>query len=84
MKYLQIHKLLWLLSVIVCTAIEAVIILTIVVVHVLWNFTLPRNTWSKYHNSKQSISDTLNGIVYVDKNILQTIKRRYEMVFKQD
>lgn len=76
MKYLGLHKLIWIGILIVFTLFEMAMICIVYVVYILWNFELPPNLWKITHTSTKS--DELCGVIYEDKNPIETIKRRYE------
>ena len=76
MKYLKIHKLIWLILVLAFTAVDAAMWLVAYIVYVLWEFRFPKKFWKELHQS--SYSDERNGLIYEDKNIIETIKRRYK------
>jgi hypothetical protein len=76
MKYLGLHKLIWLVILIVFTLFEMAMICVAYVVYILWNFNLPPNLWKITHTSTKF--DELRGVIYEDKNPIETIKRRYE------
>lgn len=77
MKYLGLHKLLWAIIVVALTFIEALILLFVALLFIIWNFELPVAFWKSTHTgcSRWDYSP------YCDKNIWQTIKRRYNSVF---
>jgi hypothetical protein len=76
MKYLGLHKLIWLVILIVFTLFEMALICVVYVVYILWNFKIPPNLWKVTHTSRTR--DELCGVIYEDKNPIETIKRRYE------
>ena len=76
MKYLKIHKLIWLILVLAFTAVDASMWLVAYIVYVLWEFRFPKKFWKELHQS--SDIEELNGLIYEDKNIIETIKRRYK------
>jgi hypothetical protein len=76
MKYLGLHKLIWLVILIVFTLFEMAMICVAYAVYILWNFKLPPNLWKIMHTSSKT--DEMCGVVYKDKNPIETIKRRYE------
>lgn len=79
MKYLGLHKLIWAIIVIALTSFECVIILFIYLLYVIWNLQLPSNVWEHLHTS----NGTYCHPPYYDKNVWQTIKRRYNCVFDE-
>ena len=76
MKYLGLHKVLWMAIVILFTLFEMALLIIAYVVYLLWNLKLPPNLWAEVHTSSRY--DELNGVVYKDKNPIETIKRRYD------
>ena len=76
MKYLGLHKVLWMAIVILFTLCEIALLIIAFAVYLLWYLKLPPNLWVETHTSSRI--DKLNGIVYKDKNPIETIKRRYE------
>ncbi len=76
MKYLGLHKLIWLVILIVFTLFEIAMIFVVYVVYFLWYFKLPPNLWKITHSSDRC--DEVCGVMYEDKNPIETIKRRYE------
>lgn len=76
MKYLRLHKLIWFVILIVFTLFEMAMICVAYAVYILWNFELPPNLWKITHTSTKF--DELCGVIYEDKNPIETIKRRYE------
>lgn len=76
MKYLGLHKLIWFVILIVVTLFEMAMICVAYAVYILWSFKLPPNLWKIMHTS--SNTDEMCGVVYEDKNPIETIKRRYE------
>lgn len=81
MKYLGIHKLLWFIIVVAYTLFEGLWFLIIWVVYVLWNFRFPRKLWSESHKADYPFQNHWGGYKYCDKNIWQTIIRRYSKTF---
>lgn len=77
MKYLGIHKLLWFIMVIIYTIIEGLLILLEEFIIALWNFKLPKKYfWADYHYFTYIDGSILSD----DKNIIETIKRRYSWI----
>lgn len=86
MKYLRIHKLIWLSFVLIYLIPELIIMGMVYIGYIAWNFHLPKdNLWYKYHKFFESVH--YEGlIVYMDviedKTILDTIIRRYHIMFE--
>ena len=53
--------------------LDAIIVYTFYILYILLNFKLCENWWEETHNDYHDYFDP----TYADKNILQTIKRRY-------
>lgn len=81
MKYLKIHKLIWFLLVVAATLIEGVFCIIVFIIWTLWNFKFPRNLWSNTHRADNPYDDHWGGAIYKDKNMFETIKRRYYNTF---
>lgn len=74
MKYLCLHKILWLLIVLAYTFIEIALVLVIYIAYVLWNFKFPQtNIWKNIHTGVSR----WDGEFHKDFNPWQTIVRRY-------
>lgn len=82
MRYLGIHKLLWFLIVVAFTLLESILILLYWIVFVVWNLHLPRNLWASFHNAQEDWENKWGGYSYKDKNIFETIVRRYKYTWK--
>lgn len=80
MKYFAIHKAIWAILVIAFTLFQLVIMLFIALLYVIWNFKVPRNWWTELNSSTER-QNTWDGTAYSDKNIFETIKRRYKIFF---
>ena len=76
MKYLGLHKVLWMAIVILFTLFEMILLFVVYAVYLLWYLKLPPNLWIEFHTSSRT--DELNGVRYQDKTHFETIKRRYE------
>ena len=74
MKYLGIHKLLWILILLSCLIIEIVFAGVSYILYVIWNFHLPRVNW--WYNLQYYESDCTE-----DYNPWQTLIRRYNIIF---
>ena len=81
MKYLGIHKFIWLVLVIVASLIEGLFCVVYFIIGTLWNFKFPRNLWSIMHSADYPYKNRWGGYAYKDKNIIETIKRRYYKTF---
>ena len=82
MKYLKIHKLIWLLLVVGFTSLEILFYLLDCTLYFIWNLRLPRESWSEIHHADKDFENHWGGYAYRDKNILETIKRRYYRTFE--
>ena len=78
MKYLGIHKLLWILMLLVYLFGEIVFAGVLYILYVIWNFRLPRVKW--WYNLHLYESDW-DGSLIEDYNPWQTLTRRYRIVF---
>lgn len=76
MKYLGLHKIIWFVVVVLFTLFEMMLLAVIYAIYLLWNLRLPPNLWIHAHTSSRT--DELCGVMYKDKNPIETIKRRYE------
>lgn len=75
MKYLGLHILVWRLLVLVFTLLDLVLWTIVYILYAFWEFKIPKDFWSELH--KSSKRDELSGLVYRDKNIMETIRRRF-------
>ena len=75
MKYLGIHKLLWILILLSYLIVEIVFAGVSYILYVIWNFSLPRINW--WYNLHHYESDW-NGSWIEDYNPWQTLVRRYK------
>ena len=86
MKYLGIHKVLWCIIVVIFTSLELILVyLPANIVKFIWCFKW-NITWNSLHvykvfNEKLRI---IEEVPYGDKNVIDTIKRRYFFVFDND
>ena len=80
MKYLGIHKLLWFFLVVSYTLLEGILFAVFWICYVTWNLKFPSNLWTELHTA-DDIHDTFLGEGYSDRNILETVTRRYKMLF---
>lgn len=78
MKYLGIHKLLWILILLVYLIVEIMFAGVLYILYVTWNFHLPRVNW--WYNLHLYESDW-DGSLIEDYNPWQTLVRRYRIVF---
>lgn len=78
MKYLMIHKLLWFIIVVAFTLLEATLIFVWAVISLIWHFKIPTALWSQFHSAENDFENMWGGYSYKDKNILETIIRRYK------
>lgn len=85
MKYLGIHKLLWLLIVIIYTLFDILITYFMYIIYIIWNFKIPKNWWREYHfQEKYTINKKHKRPLFkveriIDDDIFITIKRRYNL-----
>ena len=75
MKYLGIHKLLWILILLSYLIVEIVFAGVSYILYVIWNFSLPRINW--WYNLQYCESDW-DGSLIEDYNPWQTLVRRYK------
>lgn len=81
MKYLALHKLFILLIVLIDTISEVILIgifyFCFYLCYILWNFKVPEhiNFWELFHTRMRSGKKEI--FYESDKNIFETIKRRY-------
>ena len=75
MKYLGIHKLLWILILLSYLIVEIVFASVSYILYVIWNFSLPRINW--WYNLHHYESDW-DGSWIEDYNPWQTLVRRYK------
>ena len=75
MKYLGIHKLLWILILLSYLIVEIVFAGVSYILYVIWNFSLPRINW--WYNLHHYESDW-DGSWIEDYNPWQTLVRRYK------
>lgn len=86
MKYLYIHKIIWVILVTGWTLFESTIICIYCILYILWNFKLPKNVWSSWHTYSEYVVDTsfcppkIILKLTSDATILVTIKRRYKII----
>jgi hypothetical protein len=86
MKYLGIHKILWFILVLIFTLLELIIFyLPRNIISFLWCFKFCTSWESiqtyKVYNEKENY---IEKVPYGDKNIIQTIKRRYYFIFNYE
>ena len=75
MKYLRIHKLLWISILLSYLIVEIVFAGVSYILYVIWNFSLPRINW--WYNLHHYESDW-DGSWIEDYNPWQTLVRRYK------
>ena len=75
MKYLGIHKLLWILILLSFLIVEIVFAGVSYILYVIWNFSLPRINW--WYNLHHYESDWGSSWIE-DYNPWQTLVRRYK------
>lgn len=80
MKYLGIHKLLWLTIVIVYTLIEMIFWSIGWIIALVWNLK-PSFPWSYINSAETDYENQWGGYKYCDNNPYDTVKRRYRDVF---
>ena len=78
MKYLGIHKLLWILISLSYLIVEIMFAGVLYIIYVIWNFSLPRINWW-YHIYQYESS--WNGSKIKECNPWQTLVRRYKIIF---
>ena len=78
MKYLGIHKLLWILILLSYLIVEIMFAGVFYILYVIWNFHLPRFNW--WYNLHHHESDW-DGSWIEDYNPWQTLVRRYKIIF---
>lgn len=84
MKYLMIHKLVWIILVLIYTIAEMIFYYGIYyIIYVLWNFKFPKNWWERFHeyDNYDVVDGDINNLIIVDSNPWETIKRRYNIFF---
>lgn len=81
MKHLQIHKLIVFIFICIFTLFEAIFIYSYATVFFIWNFKWPKEIWSQFNTAEQDVDNHWGGYAYKDKNIIETIKRRYNQIF---
>lgn len=81
MKYLGIHKLLWVVLVLVYTLSDMLVVTVFFIFRFLWCFSLDFNySWELFHTESCPEIDIEKKEFYYetrkDKNILETLRRR--------
>lgn len=77
MKYLGLHKLLWLLLVLIWLAVEVMFVSIVYILYAIWNLRLLKaNVWYNIHNRRSE----LNSQWIEDRNPWQTLVRRYNFI----
>lgn len=88
MKYLQIHKIIWALLVLVYTSMEGLYVLLCCLLYTLWTFKLISfNYLWRDMQSVECFTLTEDKIIwtteYPDNNIIDTLYRRYHLFDKR-
>ena len=89
MKYLQLHKLIWLILVLALTFIDITLVAIDYLIYVIWNFKLSfpfKETWKEMHYKSELVPVEEGSKVKIlkgrtDNSIKDTIKRRYHILF---
>lgn len=77
MKYLGLHKLIWLLLVLLGITVELIFVGTAYILYFVWNLKLPEgNVWHSFHNHESK----WDGAMIEDYNPWQTLIRRYNLI----
>lgn len=77
MKYLELHKILWLLLVLLWLAVEIIFVGIVYILYAVWNLRwFKNNLWYGYHNRRSR----WDGELIQDQNPLQTFVRRYNFI----
>lgn len=82
MKYLGIHKLLWLIIVVAFTLFESFFVIIGYAAYFAWNMKWPKHLWRQFHHAEYDVDNHWGGYAYCDDNIWQTILRRYKRTFE--
>ena len=88
MKYLQIHKIIWALLVLVYTLMQGLYVLLICLLYTLWTFkSISFNYLWRDMQSVEYFTSTGDKIIlttkYPDDNIIDTLYRRYHLFDKR-
>ena len=88
MKYLQIHKIIWALLVLVYTLMQGLYVLLICLLYTLWTFkSISFNRIWRDMQSDENFTLTKDKITltteYPDDNIIDTLYRRYHLFDKR-
>lgn len=78
MKYLKIHKLIWMILVLIFTIFQGIFIYLALLIYVIWNFNFPRYNWWAFWIQYREIDDYCKIENKSDRNFLETVKRRYK------
>lgn len=77
MKYLGLHKILWLLLVLLWLVVEIMFVGIVYMLYAVWNLRwLKVNIWYNLHNCRSE----WNGQWIKDRNPWQTLVRRYNFI----
>lgn len=84
MKYLRIHKLIWLLLVVIYTFLEIPYYGILYIGYFIWCLKIDKNFWCMYHDNEnyKLIEGKVYRYISFDKTPLDTIKRRYNYILK--
>lgn len=89
MKYLQLHRLIWILLILIITFIEIIFVVIDYIIYVIWNFKLSfpfKATWKEMHRVDKFTHNEIYDKVKkfkseTDETIKDTIVRRYHYYF---
>lgn len=89
MKYLGIHRLLWVVLVLVYTLSDTLVVTVFFIFRFLWCFSLDFNySWELFHTESCLEIDVEKKEFYYetrkDKNILETLRRRLNYWERED
>ena len=83
MKYLRIHKAIWLILVIAYTFLEFVYLSIFYICYFVWTFKVDKNFWAMFHESsyfRMGKNDEFYEVTeHLDKTPFETISRRYNL-----
>lgn len=79
----MIHKLLWIVIVLLSVIFELLYCVVSYILYVLWNFKFPKdNLWETSHTYYDLDKSPLSrDCLTIEKNPWETIKRRYHIFF---
>lgn len=89
MKYLQLHKLIWLMLVLIPTFFEMLFVALCYALYIIWNFKLSfpfKEMWEDIHYKGGVVTLSKDCKIKVikgrtDYSIKETIMRRYHILF---